>query len=545
MLKRETVWTWAVPALAVLLLFLPTLTGGLVYDDIRLLADPREGLPAVGPVPPFYREVTQLTHLLDGWLWGGWPAGLHLTNVLLHAAATALVAATALALSRSRRMAFLTGLLFAVHPVHVEAIASVANRKDILAMIFVCLALMAWLGIQRPLLRCSVAGLLLGLALLSKEVAAAGLLGMLFLVELLWRPREPGLPLTAHRPLRVARGMPLLFISALLGSGAMAIYADHFHAPAIYATSGGQLRSYGEVLRNSAAAIPQDLRLLAWPARISADYPLPAGSGGAAAWEWGVAILLAWAGTGAALARRAPLTSFALLWPLVMVAPCSNLLPLTEFFVADRYLYVPSLGACLLAALALDALADFAARSGSASGKAAVISLAALLMASGAIRSFERCRDWHDSYSLWFAARRSGYSTWRVNHNLGVELYRRGKVDKAIPLLRDAVTQIPQRLSPRRVLAAALLDGGRIDDGENECRQLVRQIGADPGCEYLLREAERRKAAAGRGASVPGAAGPGTAGGTRALEGLARVLEDCSGGTPAACAEDLGGRGPG
>ena len=73
---------------------------------------------------------------LDHLLWSGWVPGFHLTNVLLHAVATALVTAMALTLGAGRAAALWCGLLFAVHPVHVEAVASVENRKEILAAIF-------------------------------------------------------------------------------------------------------------------------------------------------------------------------------------------------------------------------------------------------------------------------------------------------------------------------------------------------------------------------------------------------------------------------
>src|SRR5262249_45690195 len=121
---------------------------------------------------------------LDRLLWDAWAPGLHLTNVVVHAAATALAAGCALLLTGVASTAFLTGLLFAVHPVHVEAVASIENRKELLAFVFVAAALL--LRCRRPRRAVSSSGALAALVLAfgAKDVAAAGAAVMLAAADL-------------------------------------------------------------------------------------------------------------------------------------------------------------------------------------------------------------------------------------------------------------------------------------------------------------------------------------------------------------------------
>jgi protein O-mannosyl-transferase len=531
------------PALLGLLIHAGTLRNTYPFDDVRVLASVEGPAPAVSPFPWWFRAVAGLSHRLDGVIWDGWTPGPHLTNLFLHALACAVAIALALTLSRSRCVALLTGLLFAVHPVHVEVVASIENRKDALAMIFDGLAILVWIRVHRPALRYSATALLLVLGVLSKEIAAIGTLFILFLVDLLGLPEGGEETGEGNSRLRWKKALPLLLLCAVASIAAVMAFQGRFIPSAIYETTGGQLRSYPVVLANSAAAIPQDIRLLVWPVRLSADYPPPAGlEGSIGAAAIGIALLAVWIGAAIFLARRKPLAGFALLWPPVMLAASSNLIPLTEFFVADRYLYAPSFGACLAAALLVDSMVNLSKRDGSEKAQpafhtagapmgprlaAGIILIAALALSAG--RCIARCRDWRDSFSLWSAAQAAGCETFRVNHNLGVELVRRGRLEEGIGLLRKATEILPARLVSRRALAAALIDAGRPGEAQQACRFVLQVFPNDPGCTFLELEAKRRLAAP---QAVRISAPPLRS----ALVGLAEAIERCSGKDPADCA---------
>ena len=121
------------PALVALLLYAHTIGHGFVHDDPQTLENLQYWPWHWRTI--FYqpRSLTYAFHYLDRWLWGDWAGGYRLTNVVLDALAASLAAWAAFSVTRSRLTGLIAGLIFAVHPVHVEVVASFSNRKDILA----------------------------------------------------------------------------------------------------------------------------------------------------------------------------------------------------------------------------------------------------------------------------------------------------------------------------------------------------------------------------------------------------------------------------
>jgi hypothetical protein len=160
--------------------------------------------------------------------------------------------------------------------------------------------------------------------------------------------------------------------------------------------------------------------------------------------------LLAFAWT----ARSAPVVAFALLWTVAMYLPVSNLLPVSHFFVAERYLYVPSFGICLLLALMLDALAGVQYRTHRGHVWAAAV--ACLIVAAGAARTFHRTLDWRDSLTFWSANVHSvPEASARANFSLGLALFREERPAEAIPHFERAVKMVPHFPPYRRMLDRA------------------------------------------------------------------------------------------
>ena len=475
------------PALAAALVFANTLGGSLVYDDAWKAQIFSGSAPSAEHLWRMNRGLTHAVHWLDYRLWGDWTPGFHLTNGALHALAAALAAALAFSLSRSRRVGLLCGLLFAVHPVHVEAVASFANRKDILAMIFVALAMIAWRGTNRPLLRYAAALIFFALGLLAKEVAVVGLVAMFFLADLL--PEEGDeRPLSKRAPEALLRILPFaaggLLVAWRLGLQASMRLADTFSPVSIRDLTEDQLSSYGQVLANAAAAVPDHLRLLVFPLRLSADYPLsPAMALTSPKALFGLALTALWIGGAIFLARRAPLAGLAMAWPLVMLLPLVNLVPLTTFFVADRYLYVPSFGICLLAAWALD---QGLARNPSPARRQAVIAAALVLLVAGAARSVARNRDWRDSETLWSSSLRQGISTWRVHSGFATAVAQQGRYEVAIEHFERSLALLPSRVETWRSLAGALQQAGRTGEALAAARTILEHAPHDAYSHYLL-----------------------------------------------------------
>ena len=490
--KRWSAWT--LPALAAALTFANTVRSTFVYDDAWKAQTFDGTAPSLESLLRMNRGLTHALHWLDHWLWGAWAPGYHLTNVALHALAAALAAVLALALTRSRRVGLLGGLLFALHPVHVEAVASFANRKDILAMIFVALAMIAWVGKDRSVLRYGAALICFALGLMSKEVAVVALVGMFFLADLLpgeddERPISKRLPRALLRILPFAAGG--LLVAWRLGARASAKLTESFSPESIRELTENQLSSYSQVLANTAAAVADNLRLLVFPLKLSADYPLsPDMTLTSPKALLGLALVIAWIIGAVLLSRRAPVVGLAMAWPLVMLLPLVNLIPLTTFFVADRYLYVPSFGICLLAAWALDR--GMASKRSPNRRQAAILATLVLLVA-GAARCIVRNNDWQSSEDLWSSSLRQGISTWRVHSGLATAVAKQGRYDEAIEHFKRSLNLLPSRVETWRSLAGSLQQTGRTDEALAAARTILEYAPHDAYSHYLLGTAAFQK----------------------------------------------------
>lgn len=476
--------TLLIPTLLAAGVYAGTLRNGLIYDDPWVLEGARALLDggswsSLARVLTTPRSVTYLVHALDAALWGSWVPGFHLTNLILHALTTALVALSAKAVLGCDRAALCCASVFAVHPVHVEAVASLANRKDILATLFVLVALILFLDPRRNLLRSLLIFGSLALGLLAKEVAAIGAVPMLLLADLML-PARAGLEDRTQAALQ--RWPPVLGIG-LLGIAVFALRLPRFFSRGFIETSiGHDLHDYGGVLATSLASVPGAARLLFWPVRLSVDYPVPvARTLLAPSALAGLGMLVAWALGAFLLRRRSPEVAFAMAWVLLTYLPAANLIPLTKFFLADRYLYTASFGACLL----LGAVVRRASAGSPALGRgASVVTCVLVLLLAG--RTFRRSEDWRDSEALWSAALRSGFSTSRVHFGLGKALEEQGRLDEALLQYREASILAPGFDESHMNLGIILYKQRRLAEAEAELRQALQRNAQNVKAELVL-----------------------------------------------------------
>ena len=285
-----------------------------------------------------YRPLGILSFALDWRISGGDPRWFHTMNVLWHAAATCLVAALAAELL-APVAAGIAALLFAVHPVHVEAVSNVVGRLEPMAAVFVLAALIAH---RRSSL---VAPAFFAVALLAKESAVV-LLALVAANDLLLE-RDWRSAFRSRRWLYAGYGGVALAYVAVLA----AVFHDRaFSVPARALAGADALQRLAIMGR----VVPHYVRLLVAPAELSASYapnvisPDPGVSVGTAA---GFAIVVLF---GVALAvvlrhRRWPLMAFSLVWIPVALAPVSNVLFSSGVVLAERTLYLASVGVSLAA----------------------------------------------------------------------------------------------------------------------------------------------------------------------------------------------------
>jgi tetratricopeptide (TPR) repeat protein len=360
---RAARWSWLIPIAAVAALYYPALNGELVWDDgivqkdqmvaFRSLHDvffPPRGIPQWGT--SYYRPMVTLTYLLDQALFGrGAARGPLAAVVLYHLIATFFVWLLARQVLRQLRWAewgaVAAGVVFAVHPIHTESVCWITGRSDTVAAMFFLPAVVTALHYRDRGARWTliVSPALYLCAVLSKEVALSALLVVPLMLWLV--PRAPDSAGTVTAPRRrwsAAGGWVPLGVLYLV---ATALYAS-LRAAGASARTGALNWEWGALLQRAGAAVTYYLIKIVVPPPQSA-YPTHLPGTLTVAIAITVAVLLLVAGVW--LYRRGkPLLLIAVGWVLLTLAPSLAIAvrQISETPVAERYLYLPSAGLCLL-----------------------------------------------------------------------------------------------------------------------------------------------------------------------------------------------------
>jgi len=414
----------------------------LTSHNLRLIFERTYWWPMVAD--GLYRPVTTLSLLFNYAVLGNGlnPAGYHALNFLLHAANVCLVYALARRLLGDARAAFLAAALWAVHPIGVEAVANIAGRADLLAAMAVLGGLLLYArldALEGWRARATLAGLFAAATagVFSKENAAV-LLGLMALWDLC--RATPALPrgLRAAAYAAVAASLALLWMARHAVLGAMpspqVVYVDN------------PLRATGFLVARWTAikVIAMDLGLLVWPAGLSCDRSYReialAGPRDVAAWI-ALAIVAALLTAAIARYRRDRVGFFAAGFFGIAILPTSNLVFPIGSIMAERFLYLPSIGfAVVLAAVVTRAVPR----------KAATVLLSATI-ALCACGTFARTFAWHDNLALASSGVKTAPASFKVHEMLAKSLYDQdpqGNLDRAI-VEQERACAILQPLPPR------------------------------------------------------------------------------------------------
>jgi len=432
-----------------------------------------------------YRPLTTLSYALNWAVHGRWTPGFHAVNVALHVAASLMVLAVARRLfraaagagqaQRSERPALLAALLFALHPCHVEAVATIFGRTEPLSATLALGALWLALGWREARWRLPAAVVTLSAGVLSKEIALVT--PAVFLVVAWALPgaagfdeaAPPGLLAPARRRALLQAGgvavaLSLSVIPYLAGKG------TSLAATPIARWFGNEPGS--AVALTMSRVMGEYWRILAFPTFLGGDFayaarlptlhaPTPGFWVATLAW---LAILgLA---TWLLLRRRAPIVAIGLLWTFLGLLPVMQIIPV-GVLLAERLLYFPSVGFCLAAAGLFERLTAEAsagapvARRGRRAGRAAAAASAAtarpwwrpppaaahaalgLVLALLAVRTVARTRDWRTGVTVWESELEKAPREVVVNNNLAVAYTRRGDPARARERLRVALEVNP------------------------------------------------------------------------------------------------------
>ena len=424
----------------------PSLQNGFVSDDQWVIVERPllQHPPSIAAVltEPYWpagfggvtwRPAVLASYALDYRL-GGSAHWFHAVNVLWAALATALLTLLGCELA-DPRTGLIAGLLFAVHPVHVEAVANVVGRAELMAAAGYAVVLLCALRVERHRGYLVGVALAAAFAIASKEHAVT-LPAAIVLVFLARRSpmRAAALPaLAALVPIVVYFILRGTFTAGSFASGGLAVGLEHLSLP-----------------QRACAMIPISLqwwRLLLFPAHLSADYSpgqlmVPTGLTAMhllGLFVWGAAGWAAWRWR-----ERVPGLALGIVWLVVTVSPVANVLIPTEVLVAERTLYLPSWGIAFAIATVGMAV-PWPAR--------ARASLLAVVLALGATRSIARTAAWHDDEAQFQALKRDAPRSYRTMWLVGKDEFAAGRWGSGEELLRGAIALAPQVTGPRVDLA--------------------------------------------------------------------------------------------
>jgi tetratricopeptide (TPR) repeat protein len=435
------------------------------YDDLDYVMKPpwvRQGFTWNGLREAFtgtqlynWHPLTMLSYLLDAELWGMSPGAFHWTNVVLHGANTAVLFLLLRSLTGGTARSAIVAALFALHPLHVESVAWVAARKDLVSTLFFLLALASHAGWHaRPnAWRYGRTVLLHALALMAKPMAVT--LPFVLLLLDFW-------PLGRFGETRGAR-------AALARAGALALEKTPLFALSLassvvtLAAQAGAMEALAhlsplERAANAALSYVRYLGAMLWPARLGVLYPMPPhvdlGAGALAAAAIAVATALV---LRAARARPWLVTGW--LWYLGTLVPVIGLVQVGVQSHADRYTYLPLIG--VFVAVVFEIGARVAGRRGAARAAAAA---AAVVLAALAARTWVQLDVWKDSETLYRHALAVAPDSPQIHYNLGTLLVEHGRPGDAVPHYRETVRLAPELALGWSQLALSLATRGEVDE---------------------------------------------------------------------------------
>jgi tetratricopeptide (TPR) repeat protein len=463
------VWQVSLIVLLVFLAYLPALRGGFVWDDDAYVTENPtlrdwEGLRQiwfkVGAVPQYYPMV-HASFWLEYHLWGLNPFGYHLVNILLHAIAAILFWQVLLRLQAPG--AWLAAVIFALHPVQVESVAWITERKNVLSAVFYFAAALAYLrfvsfkepgGPNRFHWYWYLGALVLFLAALLSKTVTCSLPAALLLVG--WWKKG-----------RVQWGeiLPLLpFFVLGVGLGLMTAWIEKYH---VGAQGAAWSLTLGERCLIAGRALWFYAGKLVWPVQLTFIYPRWTVEV-SAWWQW--LFPLAAAGVMAGLWRarermgKGPLA--AVLFFAGTLGPALgfvNVYPMQYSFVADHFQYLASAGLITLFAAGLARIP-----------RAIPATLVVLL----GVLTWQQAGIYRNLETLWRDTLARNPDCWMAHNNLGMLLSNQGRNDEAMDHYHKAIQIRPNYWEALNNLGNALADRGRFDEAIENYYKVI-QINPD------------------------------------------------------------------
>jgi len=425
-----------------------------------------------------WHPLTTMSHMLDWQLFGAKPGAHHFVNVLLHSATAVLLFFLLAQLTRSPgrtgtiwSSAFVAAV-FAIHPLHVESVAWISERKDVLSGLFFVLTLLAYLYYTRKpnIARYLRVSILFACGLMAKPMLVTVPIVLLLLDY--W-PLERFGKLSAKK--LIAEKIPLLVLA--IGSAVATLIVQSEGVGLVPL----EVLPLSWRITNALAAYLVYIWQMIWPADLALIYSHP---GKLPIWQVaGAAVVLIAVTLGVlALRKRSPYLMVGWGWYVIMLLPVIGVVQVGGQAHADRYTYLPQIGLCLAATWGVIDLATFRRYPAVILGAAAAIIISAL-----AVRAADQVSYWHDSERLWRHALAVTTENDVAHLGLGQLLLEQKRLDDAITELQTVVARHPNDVDARLKLANALSEKkDRMNDAIAEYEAAAKIGDPNPDIETTL-----------------------------------------------------------
>jgi len=415
----------------------------------------------------FYHPFTWLSLMLDTHLYGVNPAGYLFSNLLLHILNTILLFTILLKLTRMPVQSTFVAMLFAIHPLHIESVAWIAERKDVLSTLFWMLTIWCYITYVK-----------------NPKTSRFILIHLVYLIGLLAKPMLVTLPIILlildFWPLRRYQSEPhdaensigkfiwmvkeklILFILSA-GAGIMTIIAQY---------KGGGLDvmqdlSLGDRVSNALVSILVYIFRTIWPENLSVFYPFPLETPllhvlGSMAYIVVITLLCIH------FRNKYPYLIVGWLWYVVTLLPVLGILKVGGFATADRYTYIPLIGLFIVLSWGIsDLLRKSQYRKPLSAGLIGMIILGLFL------KTTVQLQNWSNSYFLFTHAAKVTQGNDFAYHSLGHIFAANGDFDEAVAQFQKALQINPNRNITQKDLARLLAYQGKLKQSEKYLKQLL------------------------------------------------------------------------
>ena len=488
---RGRAWAFGL-LLAALTIFAyrPSWNGGFLWDDDdyithnELLTAP-DGLRRIWfslDSPSQYFPLVYTTFRIEHALWGLNPTGYHWVNLVLHVANALLVWRVLARLNVPG--SWLAGAIFALHPVQVESVAWITERKNVLMGFFFLLTLLAWIAFidertKRPW-RFYALALIFYLLALSAKSTACTLPAALLLI--LWLQKSP------INKRRLTQIVPFVIMG--IGMGLLAVWWERYHQ----GTSRTVFTFLGPMERVLVAsrAVWFYLGKLIWPADLTFIYP-----------QWKISsthlsdYIWLQAGIGLCVAiyflRRyvGRSVEVAAAFFVATLSPVLGFIMLFTFrytFVADHYQYLACIGPIALVSAGVVSLADIFRQY-----RSLILSAAVFVVATLGVLTLRQSAMYGDIETLWRTTLARNPECWMAHTNLGIVLLQKGRLDDGIAQYRAALKMQADSWDAEYNLGTALVAKGEVDEAILHCERAVGMQPNDPDGQVSLGDALLQK----------------------------------------------------